>query len=799
MQQSCHLPLNKNARFRYIPERPLFSLISLGAVLFLFIVFIYFRPLIPAAHLLLALVLVVKLWLMPEWPYLVAADYISLAVGLVGLLRLVLQPFDVGIVHSTSLFTGLVLYWTIRTIHHRRMVFRIATLFFSLGGTVVCIGWMLHVFAWMLRARVAGFQDITNLKAMLSSPWGGILNDWASVLGFVVAFSILNLQPVRTGSLGMRILSCIACFMPMAALLFTFSRTAYVGLLLLIAGVFAAVILQVRNGVARLKWAVIVLAITVAAVIATNILSAGAVMTTAKISSTEQQRRSASGRIQVWSGALAIAATHWLFGTGPGTFAMHYVPYLKLEEGGYFVGRPLNTGLGLLVEEGVVGLTLQVILAFAAVGGAIRRLNCLPSGTAYSVAVLVTAISVFWIREMAFSSLLEEPLVMSFYWILLAFVVMRSTASASALVSERMRPTAWVNASLVLLSVTSISLIATDLQWKRLQSAARVASLRINRGNFAPMPGIIGQQHRSAYFISLRALAAGLRAVPVFNPATPFSVVQGKAERAQLQNALSDYEQAIQINPNDDLFWYNRAVIRLTLGIAPAAVLADFQRAIQIDGTSAPYRVAVGLLYELNGGSHFALEQYAAAIAAAPDILDSAFAHDLQKREPKLWDAAIHTAIGRLETLDPHGADIVVQARLARIYLEDGHRERGEAILHSVVKAMPQYSRPWVTLARLDWNASRFDMAEANLSRARFLDPTDAIVLAMLAKVARDNGDEGLVDTGEQKALAYRPVSSHANRVRGVYKTTAVVWDDVLPDGLLAYCSPSPESLLSWP
>jgi Tfp pilus assembly protein PilF len=221
--------------------------------------------------------------------------------------------------------------------------------------------------------------------------------------------------------------------------------------------------------------------------------------------------------------------------------------------------------------------------------------------------------------------------------------------------------------------------------------------------------------------------------------------------------------------------------------------MPDMRRAIEIDGGTPAYRVSLGFMFERQGKADDASEQYAAALAAAPDICDSEFARDLRTRSDTMWGQVVSKAIRTLQARDPHDQDVSTRARLARLQLEQGQTEQARTALLTVNTAMPQYPRAWSNMGRIYFASGQLDQAETSLQKAIFLDGSDPSAFLLLASIARANDNQDASESFDNRAqmIAEHSVSPHAARVSRVYETNAVVGDDILPVGLLKYCLPA--------
>lgn len=775
----------------YPPVINLASLIAVPCV----IVFIgYVHGLELLAHVLLVGLLLARTWLTRGTLEFQSTDYVVFAIAGSSLVRFAAQAAQTGTRQTAALFGGILLYLVVRTARHRLLLSQWTL--FSVGGlgAIIATYSLFGSHAWIARAQASGFQDVSALKAAVVSVLAGPINDWATVLLLLLILQAATIRPVARGFLMQNLLVGTMMVPTAAALCLTFSRGAYLAAVAFAIGI--AVLVPVLPGLKCVPKVRLVLAIggtLLAGAVAASTISGGAVVRTAGLQVTEQQRRSTVGRVQVWNSALQMVSDHWLAGSGPGTFVMRYVPKAGLEEGRSFVGRPLNTALALFAEQGVIGLALQALLVLACLVPAVSGSFHSSRTTAFRTAVLAVGCAAFWTREMTFSSLLESTEVMCLYWLVLAlFASTAATPRRATLRAGRLSRIALT----VVVAIAAAAFYA-EHERKRGEQTAMLAAHSVRDGDtHAAMPLLEKAMavDPSPHYLSLQALARALDAMPVFDPQRPIQVVQSGDGCLRLEQALHDLDRALAANPDDDLFWHNRAWIRLSLGEAPPHAAPDLQRAIRIDGGAAAYHVSLGLLYESCGRTEDAGGQYALALAAEPDVCDSEFARDLRARPGGIWDAAVSKAIRALHDRDPQGQDVSNRARLARLYLELGQTERARTALLAVTAAMPQFPRAWTNLGRLHLESNDFAAADTYFRKAAFLDPGDPSVYSLLSDLARKTGDDEEAESLAARArmLAEHVVSSHAGRVTRVYKTRAVVQDDVLPTGLQKYCRPSP-------
>jgi len=86
-------------------------------------------------------------------------------------------------------------------------------------------------------------------------------------------------------------------------------------------------------------------------------------------------------------------------------------------------------------------------------------------------------------------------------------------------------------------------------------------------------------------------------------------------------SALADYNRSIQLNPSYDAAYIGRGNLYRKAGRVQEA-FSDFQRAIQLDTTDPRAYHNRGLIYQSQGQHAFAIEDFSTAISLAPDAAE---------------------------------------------------------------------------------------------------------------------------------------------------------------------------------
>jgi tetratricopeptide (TPR) repeat protein len=748
--------------------------------------------LVPVLDVVLLLALAAQCWLSPIRSRLGIGDTAVIALFILEALCVFRDRSGVALGTVAAAYRGIALYWLVRTV--RRADWAARGIGIGVGGAAAMLSLfsMEFIHHWVEAVLGAGFSDVLALKATIPSLLGGLVTEWASILLLCLILQVAAIRISAGWSSISNIAALVAASLTVSALFLTFSRGAYVALALFL------VTLLCFGAYRRSRRVVAVAALlTVAAgagALCMNSLSAGSVAGTAAMHANEQQRRSSRGRLEVWSNVGQLVASNPILGVGPGQFAMRYMPLAKLGDGREFVGRPLNTGLTILIETGVCGLAVYLVIAVSAGCSALRNIRRLRASRAWPAVALLAGVGAFAVREATYSSLIENRTVMALFWIVLGLTsgsfVRRSRAG-----EQRKSATLPLVAISALLAFAGFVFFSEYRQHRAIELAAQ-ASSAINDGDFEGAVSLATQAIAIAptpYHFSVRALARASVHVPRFDPQSPAQVAQSAQDRRELLAALADYNRALAGNPDDDLFRHNRAWLRLALGESLAAVRADIDRSMQIDGSVPDYHVALGLMEERAGRRAEAMRAYTVALSVSPEIADSAFAADLKRRDSAMWRMCLANAVARLRDRDPAGRDVANQAALARLFMEQGDLAPARRMFERVTAIMPQFPRPWSNLGYAQIAAGDSQDAELSLRKALFLDGGYCPTRILLARLARKLGDEDAASQLEGRCAdgGRVPPSQHARRVQRLYKVTGVITgDDILPLGVSAYCSP---------
>jgi O-antigen ligase len=128
---------------------------------------------------------------------------------------------------------------------------------------------------------------------------------------------------------------------------------------------------------------------------------------------TVSQRRSIDSRLSKWNETIRIFRDHPVFGTGSGTYGLMSYRY-NLADKSRLSPLTTNTFLQLLMEKGVVGFVAYM----GAIGAICMNALKLVRERSISAIIFLSAMVALLVREMTFSSMLEQHIVLSLFFLI---------------------------------------------------------------------------------------------------------------------------------------------------------------------------------------------------------------------------------------------------------------------------------------------------------------------------------------------------------------------------------------------
>ena len=231
------------------------------------------------------------------------------------------------------------------------------------------------------------------------------------------------------------------------------------------------------------------------------------------------------------------------------------------------------------------------------------------------------------------------------------------------------------------------------------------------------------------------------------------------------EEAIKDFDRAITLSPNYGAAYNNRGNARMALGRHNLA-FQDFRKAVELMPQSA-------VPFNGRGTAHAELKRYHAAVRdlSRAVSLDSKYVAAYRHRANaylalgKYRDAvADSTQVLTLEPDVPNPDILFVRARA-----HTGDKKLNFALddLNKVIEEKPNLVDAYIERAVVFIGARRFDDAIGDLNRAIFIDPRNARAYAMRASVKlKTEANDGALNDANQ-ALELEGADPFALRVRG--------------------------------
>jgi O-antigen ligase len=258
--------------------------------------------------------------------------------------------------------------------------------------------------------------DFRNLIWFLN-PVGMSIGEWVTVLFVMLPFPVILFIRYRRSRLA-RVVTMIVFAGIVFMIVGTFNRGAYVALF---AAFAIGSILFYAYRLFPLKKILLFDTVVVALVIITLMPLARPFIATLSVVKTTSQTRSLEARRSIWTNSFDIVKEHPLLGIGTNNFAMRYVAFDESADG-TFVLRPFNYFLHLLIEKGVLGLLVYLLLLFSFFIVSHRKVRLL-QGDVYRASVVVCfmiAYAAVMVRDLSESSILANRGASVILWFMFA-------------------------------------------------------------------------------------------------------------------------------------------------------------------------------------------------------------------------------------------------------------------------------------------------------------------------------------------------------------------------------------------
>lgn len=518
-----------------------------------------------------------------------------------------------------------------------------------------------------------GFQDTYHFR-FLFRPLGYITNVWAEVLLVLLGWVCL-----------IRKYSGIFIFLTVLALLFSFSRGAYIAL-----GVYLICwLLFVKSKQEKIR----LFAVSMAAIVLTGICFPREMKTTLQMNRTVSQQQSTEGRINATQAGWDTFRQRPIFGYGNGNYTFAIDQTLNQDITHSYTSYAPNILVQLLIEKGIIGSLLYQILAIAICRTIIKRRKQPES------CMLGCLLLALMTKEMAQATLLSTPFSLFMVYAMLAFLQKEEFPEEETehkpAVSGYLLP--------AITTVCYIGYIFFILQQDLDESHLRQSIAAFEKGQYTEAIRLMKQNGEQTPNLVNRGLLY-------------MQYYRKTGDPKAVEAAELALQKARQQQPEDIHIRYLLARLYIDSKAFGKALPMAEELAIHYPKNSLYLSALSDVLY-LQGEKEAALQPLVNAIRYMPRLLTGKRIRDLQQNDPVFFLALQQ----QLATLVPSPTDGPADyARLGYITRWCGNQSVAEEYLRKAVEGMPNLATPWHLLG--DDNKYRlllFGAFQKNLSSTK--------------------------------------------------------------------------------
>lgn len=548
------------------------------------------------------------------------------------------------------------------------------------------------------------FEDTYHFR-FLFQPLGYITNVWAEVLLVLLGWVCL-----------VRRYSTLFIFLTILAILFSFSRGAYIAL-----GVYVVTCLLFmapKREQLRLS------AICVIAFVLTGVFLPSETGITLQMNRTVSQQQSTEGRINATQAAWNTFREHPLLGYGNGNYTFAIDQTLNQDSTLPYTSYAPNILVQLLIEKGIAGILLYLLLTIAICRTILKHWKDPESRIISCILLALVA------KEMTQATLLYTPFALFMVYVLLAFLQKQKAPDEE----KEHRRTASIYVIPGFVACCYLGWLAFLFLQDQNKSYQQQSVAAWENGQFTEAIYLMEQTGEQTPNLINRGLLYMQYYRKTANPK-----FQQTAEEV-LQKAREQQPEDIQIRYlQARLYIDNRA-------LGKARQIAE-ELATNYPKNSLYLSVLSDVLYR-QGEKEAALQRLINAIRYTPRLLTGKRIRDLQQNDPAFY----HSLQQHLSALTPSPEDSPTDyARLGYIARWCGNKPASNEYLQRAVKDLPNLATPWHLLGDdnkyrlLLFGAFQKDLLSTELPEEKDMSDDLLFKMAYQPKFANWYGGELLV------------------------------------------------------
>ena len=541
-----------------------------------------------------------------------------------------------------------------------------------------------------------GFYELNNFKNFYS-PFEIFNNEWASILLMILPVNLIQL--IRTKSLEYKIVFAVFVLLNILCIIFSFSRGAYLSLILLVVVSFFG--LWKYIGLKKVLALSTFLVFCSSLVIISVPQIKSSFLTTISFDKTISQQRSINGRLSSLNNVDNIIAETPVFGYGQNNYVLSTYRTPLVDEDARFSPRATNVIFQIIIERGLFGLLCYMLFFGILIFVVYRRLknNILSYKKKAEQIILLSGVLALVFRELTFSSIFANNYVYFLFFILIILL------SPNDISFKRKYNYKWIKSRrtfnylfigifvfIAFLNVKRHYVKKFNNQYIEAFNKNKVEqSIKyIDRALSIDSDNIILNKHK--------AIAISKKAIKISMPKDSIAIFKVTViDNNKLSELKAVLTNILNLNKYDDEIHHGLAWVNYVENNIECSNY-HLKRAIKLNPHKGIYYFSRSLFQLDNNIDSIVEYSLGRTMQLNPEFLESKIYKILRQNKKSLILTAEELANNNLQSRTHN--NVILKARLARLLLEKDSIKSKE-FLEDVTVRLPNLPRPWLYLTYL--------------------------------------------------------------------------------------------------
>jgi len=577
--------------------------------------------------------------------------------------------------------------------------------------------------------------DLTNFKN-LYTPFGMVANEWYSYLLLCLPINlILIFKDVKSSVLNSLIK--LHAILLVIGLIISFSRGVYLSIFLFV--IIISCTLLSRNSIVKKRALLKKISFLIIPVILCLVLFNKSIYTTLSFNKTVSQNRSTKGRIEKWKSIDALILEQPLFGAGPGSYNLEVNKIKIANDSNRFSARLDNGYLLLLVENGIVGLTIFLVFIILLVSILVRALvdHKNKPREYIRISILLSGLLAFLFRELTFSSLNTDNIIISSFTILIIFILRYEKRKVVLRKNNASQIVLSLGVILLGFSILKINFYKSDLvrnnkKWLKNYNAR---DYQLSENHMQKVVKNNASNFKILKHHSLDLLGQDFLLGKHFTANNIAKYIHAK-DSSVITKVIKILERSKRSFPYDAEVYHNLSWLYLVDNKEGKSKI-NLEECLRLESNNYVY-LASKFLFTSNKIERVGV--LTNILKTHPVFINSILFKKIETDYPSLVIKSIENAINILDQEIKRSNSPILKSKLAILLLEI-NPIKSKKLLVEVTNALPNMNRPWLFLAYLNLKENDLINSRLNLERASQLDSNDYLTFYYWAHYYQLKGD----------------------------------------------------------